>query len=407
MRSATSIIIVAGEQPIQHTHFSFPYTAGLVPTSRLLCLSLLAILSRSAGLVAQADSGSYVVKNFQFVDGESLPELRLQYITLGTPPPKGRAGKAVLILHATGSSGHQFLVPSFQGELFGPGQPLDTSTHYLILPDAIGHGGSSKPSNGLRTRFPRYTYQDMVRAQYQLITEHLGVKHLEIVLGTSMGCMHSWVWAETYPDFMDGVVPLACIPTQIAGRNRLWRRMAAEAIRSDPTWQHGQYNEQPRGLLEALHLTLMVGGSPRLFQHLLPTRDSTDAWLAAWDKRVLPTADANDLLYALESSREYDPRPKLSGIRARVLAINFADDQINPPEIGLMAQLIPEVKHARYVLIPASDSTHGHGTHTFAGVWKSHLQKFLQSLGDRSTMTRANAQRAEAPRESTRSEPRQ
>ena len=368
--------------------FPFSYLVGLVPAFRLLCLSLLAVLALSARLVAQADSASFVVKNFRFADGESLPELRLQYITLGTPPSGDRPTKAVLILHATGSSHHQFLVPSFQGELFGPGQPLDTSTHYLILPDAIGHGESSKPSDGLRARFPRYTYEDMVRAQYQLITEHLGVKHLELVLGTSMGCMHAWVWAETYPDFMDAIVPLACIPTQIAGRNRLWRRMAAEAIRSDPTWPNGEYHEQPRGVLAALHLTIMVGGSPRLFQRLLPNRDSADAWLTAWDQRVLPTTDANDFLYALESSREYDPTPQLAAIKAKVLAINFADDQINPPELGLMEKLIPHVKHARYVLIPASDSTHGHGTHTFAGIWKSHLGRFLLSLHDRPTVAR-------------------
>lgn len=352
----------------------------LLPAARAILLGALAAGALTAAAPparAQADSGTYVIRNFRFDDGSTLPELRLHYVTLGKP---GR--DAVLIIHGTGGSSGQFLQPVFAGELFGAGQPLDTATHFIILPDAIGHGRSSKPSDGLHARFPRYAYGDMVRAEYRLVTERLGVRHLRLVMGTSMGCMHSWIWAETWPALMDGIVPLACIPTAIAGRNRLWRKAAMDAIRSDPAWAGGEYKVQPPGLKSAWTLVLMVSGNPGLYQRLAPTRDSADAYLTAAYGRYAESGfgDANDALYALDASRDYDPSGRLGEITARVLAINSADDQINPPELGLMEMLIPRVRRGTSVLIPTSDATRGHGTHSFPAVWKEHLAELLKQI---------------------------
>ena len=283
------------------------YEVPDVLASRRWTVVLGALLLAAAPTVgrAQVDSGSYVIHDFQFADGETLPELRLHYLTLGD---SGRP--AVLILHGTGGSHRQFLSPIFAGELFGPGQPLDTAGHFVILADGIGHGGSSKPSDGLHARFPHYAYDDMVRAEYRLVTEHLRLRHLRLVIGTSMGCMHAWVWAETYPTFMDGIVPLACLPTQIAGRNRMWRKLAIDAIRTDPGWNSGEYKTQPQGLTTARAMGVMVGGSPTYYQRLGPTRDSADAYL---ERRIRESGfvDANDALYALDASRDYDP-PQLT-----------------------------------------------------------------------------------------------
>jgi homoserine O-acetyltransferase len=331
---------------------------------------------------AQGDTGSFVLTNFRFASGEVLPELRLHYRTLGKP--RRDAAKlvrnAVLILHGTGGSGQQFLSPLFAGELYGPGQPLDTTTHYLILPDNVGHGRSSKPSDGLHARFPRYRYDDMVAAQYRLVRDGLHVNHLLLVMGTSMGCMHSWLWAERYPDMMDGVVPLACLPTQIAGRNRMWRRLLSVGIRSDPDWRNGEYPSEPRSLRAALELLFIVGSSPLQLQRAAPTRDSADTFVARWLETRLADADANDLLYQVEASADYDPSPDLERVAAPVLAINSADDFINPPELGLMERLIQRVKLGRYVLIPISDTTRGHGTHTVAAAWKTSFAPFVASL---------------------------
>ncbi len=266
-----------------------------------------------AALAAQGDTGSFVIKNFRFASGEVLPELRLHYRTLGHPRRNaaGTVRNAVLVLHGTGGSGRQFLSPVFAGELYGPGQPLDTATHYLILPDNIGHGRSSKPSDGLRARFPRYAYEDMVAAQYRLVTDGLHVDHLLLVMGTSMGCMHSWLWAERYPEVMDGVVPLACIPTQIAGRNRMWRRMIIDDIQTDPEWKSGDYTSQPRGLRAALQLLFTAGSSPLQLQRTAPTRDSADAYIARWLDTRFAETDANDLLYQVPDSHERaDARPR-------------------------------------------------------------------------------------------------
>ena len=335
-----------------------------------------------AAVAAQGDTGSFVIQDFRFVSGEVLPELRLHYRTLGHPRRNaaGLVRNAVLVLHGTGGSGGQFLSPQFAGELYGPSQPLDTATHYLILPDNIGHGGSSKPSDGLRARFPRYAYGDMVAAQYRLVTDGLHVNHLMLVMGTSMGCMHSWLWAERYPDAMDGVVPLACIPTQIAGRNRMWRKMIIDDIRTDPDWKGGDYTSQPRGLRAALQLLFIAGSAPLVQQRLGSTRDSADGYITRWLDTRLTEADANDLLYQVDASRDYDPAPALERITAPVLAINSADDFINPSELGLMERLIPRVTRARYILIPTSEQTRGHGTHTAAAVWKEYFGPFVAAL---------------------------
>jgi homoserine O-acetyltransferase len=334
---------------------------------------------------AQGDTGTFVVKNVRFANGDTLPELRLHYRALGRPQrdADGTVRNAVLILHGTGGSGEQFLSPLFAGELYGAGQPLDTATHYVILPDNIGHGRSSKPSDGLKARFPHYGYEDMVALQHRLVTDGLHVNHVLLVMGTSMGCMHSWLWAERYSDFMDGVVPLACIPGQIAGRNRMWRRMIIDDIRTDPDWKGGDYDRQPRGLRAALQLLFVAGSSPLQLQRSAPSRDAADAQIARLLETRLAVTDANDLLYQVDASRDYDPSTALEHIAAPVLAINSADDFINPPELGLMEHLMPRVQHGRYVLIPISDQTRGHRTHTVAAVWKQYFAPFLASLGRR------------------------
>jgi homoserine O-acetyltransferase len=327
--------------------------------------------------------GTWVARDFRFGTGETLPELRLHYRTIGEPrrDAAGVVRNAVLIVHGTGGSGTQFLQPHFAGELFGPGQPLDATKHYIILPDAIGHGQSSKPSDGMRMKFPRYTYDDMVRAQHLLLTEHLGVGHLRLVMGTSMGGMHTWVWGETYPTFMDGLVPLASVPTAIVGRNRMMRKMMMDAIRGDPAWNGGNYAEQPRlGLTGAIHLLLMMSSVPLQWHQLAPTRDKADAFVADQVERRLKTLDANDMLYQFDSSRDYDPSAGLGTIAAPVLAINSADDQVNPPELGLMEALMPRVARGTYVLIPISERTRGHSSHTWAVLWKDRLQAFLKGL---------------------------
>ena len=346
-------------------------------------LSLVAFSAFSLHAQATRAGTDVVLRNFRFADGESLPELRIHYIALGTPrrDANGTVRNAVLILHGTTGSGSGFLSRNFAGELFGPGQLIDTSRYYVILPDGIGHGRSSKPSDGMHARFPRYNYDDMVDAQYRLLTEGLHVNHLRLVMGTSMGCMHSWVWGERYPDFVDGLVPLACAPTQIAGRNRMMRKMIIDAIRGDPDWRGGDYTSPPeRGLRTALAVLFMMTSSPLQQQKSAPTREAADSFITKYVGDRLHTTDANDMLYAFDASRDYDPSSKLESIRAAVLAINSADDVVNPPELGLMEKLMPRVKHGRYVLIPTSDQTRGHGTHSLPAVWKRYLGEFLQGI---------------------------
>jgi homoserine O-acetyltransferase len=285
---------------------------------------------------------------------------------------------AVLILHGTGGAGSTFFRPEFAGELFGLGQPLDAAHTYIVIPDGIGHGKSSKPSDGLHARFPAYGYADMVEAQYLLLTEGLGVNHLRLVLGTSMGGMHAWLWGERHPDFMDALMPLASVPAQISGRNRVWRRMVIDAIRGDPDWRGGEYQQEPPSLRTAAEMLFFMSSNPVRRQGEMPTLAKADAVLDAYVREVVGTSDANDLLYAVSASRDYDPGPGLEKIRARLLAINSADDLINPPELGILEREIGRVPHGRAIVIPASEATHGHGTHTYAAVWKSDLVELLR-----------------------------
>ena len=318
--------------------------------------------------------------NFQFRSGETLPKLRLHYATLGTPQTdaSGRTTNAVLILHGTGGDGHQFLRPQFADVLFKPGGLLDPAKYFIILPDGIGHGKSSKPSDGLHARFPHYDYDDMVAAQHALVTQGLNVDHLRLVMGTSMGCMHSFVWGESYPDFMDALMPLACLPVQIAGRNRAWRKMVMDAIRSDPAWQGGEYKAEPQmALRTAADLLIIAGSAPHQMQKSYPTRAGADKFVADTVAKDLATLDANDLLYQVDASRDYDPSPQLEKMTARVMWVNSADDFINPPELAIAEREAKRLKNGRFVLIPISEQTHGHGTHTWAAVWQQYLAELL------------------------------
>ena len=325
--------------------------------------------------------GDFTIKNFGFSNGSLLPELRIHYTTLGAPArdKAGTVSNAVLILHGTGGSGKAFLREQFAGELFGAGQLLDANEYYIVLPDGIGHGQSSKPSDGLRARFPRYTYHDMVQAQFQLLTEELGVDHLRLVMGTSMGGMHTWMWGELYPSFMDALMPLASLPVQIAGRNRMMRRMVMDAIRDDPTWMDGNYTEQPRGLTPAIHTLLFMVSSPLQWRKQAPTLPEADCLFDKLVKDFSDDMDANDLLYQFDASSDYDPAPALEEITVPLLAINSADDQVNPPELGILEREIERVKRGRYVLIPTSENTRGHGTHSLPEIWKPHLAELLEA----------------------------
>jgi len=310
--------------------------------------------------------------------------VRLHYYTLGKPvqDANGRTTNAVLILHGTGGSGDSFFRPIFAGVLFGPGQLLDAKKYFLILPDNVGHGKSSKPSDGLHARFPQYEYADMIALQHELVDKGLGVNHLRLILGTSMGCMHSWLWGETHPEYMDALMPLACLPVQVTGRNRVWRRMVIDGIRQDPEWKNGDYTAEPRaGLQIAADFLIIAGSAPLHMQEDLPTRDAADKFLENSMKRITSGLDANDFLYAVNASRSYDPSPKLETIRAQVMFINSADDFINPPELGVAEREIKRVKNARFLLLPASEQTHGHGTHTWAAVWRQYLGELLDRSG--------------------------
>ena len=324
--------------------------------------------------------GDFTIRDFKFESGEMLPELRLHYRTLGSPrrDAAGLVRNAVLVMHGTGGSGTQFLSEQFAGVLFKPGQLLDSTKYFIVLPDGIGHGQSSKPSDGLHARFPHYNYNDMVTAHYRLLTEGLGVNHLRLVMGTSMGGMHSWVWGEKYPDFMDALMPLASLPVQIAGRNRTMRRMVIDSIKNDPDWNNGEYKSQPRGLTAAIYTLLFMTSSPLQWQKQAPTRDAADRFFDNMVNGRLRATDANDMLYAFDASRDYDPAPKLEMIRAPLLAINSADDQVNPPELGILEREIKRVKRGGYVLIPISDQTRGHGTHSLPAIWQQHLAQLLQ-----------------------------
>jgi homoserine O-acetyltransferase len=353
---------------------------------------LLAFFAAAPAIAADAPSlppmpalslreGDFVTRDFKFRTGETLPELRIHYTTLGAPErdAAGHVTNAVLILHGTGGDGHQFFRPQFAGVLFKPGGLLDPARYFIILPDDIGHGKSSKPSDGLHARFPHYDYDDMVEAEYRLVTDGLNLDHLRLVMGTSMGCMHSFMWGEVHPDFMDALMPLACLPVQIAGRNRLWRDMIIDAIKSDPAWAGGEYKTEPKQALRAVAYILTIAGSaPIPMQKELATRDKADARLQEVVRRDLSALDANDTLYQLASSRNYDPSAKLGTIKAPVMWVNSADDFINPPELGIAEREVRKIPRARFVLIPASARTHGHGTHTWAAIWQNYLAELLK-----------------------------
>jgi homoserine O-acetyltransferase len=346
--------------------------------------SLAGLLLAAGGAAADypppAD-GDFLIRDFRFASGESLPELRVHYLTFGTPrtDARGVVRNAVLILHGTGGSGAGLVRAEFAGELFGAGQPLDAARYFIVLPDGIGHGKSSKPSDGLHARFPHYGYQDMVEAEFRLLTQGLHVNHARLVMGTSMGGMHTWLWGERHPQFMDTLMPLASLPTQVSGRNRVWRRLVIDAIRNDPAWLGGEYRTQPPALRTAIEMIWLVGSNPVLRQQEAATRAQADQVIDSYVNEHMKSDDANDLLYAVDASRDYDPGPALERIEAPLLAINSADDLINPPELRILEREIKRVPHGRALVIPFSERTHGHGSHTYAVLGKQHLEELLKS----------------------------
>jgi homoserine O-acetyltransferase len=340
---------------------------------------LLAVAHTANAQPDPAREGDVHLRDFRFRSGEMLPDLRIHYLALGSPRRNARGGisNAILVLHGTGGTGRQFLSPQFAEPLYGEGAPLDTTRWWVVLPDGIGHGRSSKPSDGLHMRFPAYDYDDMVEAHRQALRK-LGVYHLRLVMGTSMGGMQTFVWGVEHPDWMDALMALACLPAPIAGRNRVWRKMAMDAIRNDPDWQDGEYTSEPvRALRTAEDLLLLVGGAPLAMQATLASRDSADRWVERQVPQRIVSLDANDLLYQLAASRNYDPSPDLGKIQVPLVHVNSADDFINPPELGIAEREIRKVPEGRFVLIPASAETHGHGTHTWAVFWKDELGRLL------------------------------
>jgi homoserine O-acetyltransferase/O-succinyltransferase len=351
--------------------------------SCLLLLTVLSMVATSAQAPATewpTQDGAYIIKNFRFGSGESLPELKLHYLTLGKPhqDAQGHTDNAVLLLHGTGGSAHSLLSPVFANVLFGPGQPLDITRFFIIFPDDIGHGQSSKPSDGLHMRFPQYDYDDMVTSQHTMLLEGLQVDHLRLILGTSMGCMQTFIWGETYPQFADALAPFACLPVELAGRNRMWRYMAMQTIKNDPAWNNGEYHTEPvEGLRGANDLIIIAGSSPLQMQKNFPTRAQAETYLDRVIAAADASTDANDFLYYVNASRNYNPAPKLANITAPVLWINSADDFINPPELGIAERMVTQMSRAKFILLPISDATRGHGTHTVATVWKQYLIDFM------------------------------
>ncbi len=346
----------------------------------LLALVLAGKAAAQADYSAQLKEGDAVLRDFRFGSGERMARLRIHYATLGNPrrDSKGAVTNAVMVLHGTGGSGRQFLQPQFANELFGPGQPLDIARYYVILPDGIGHGRSSKPSDGARMRFPKYDYGDMVEAQRRMLVEGLGVTRLRLTMGTSMGCMHIFVWAQAHPDFARALMPMACLPTEIAGHHRMWRKLAIEGIRSDPAWAGGDYASQPvQGLRTAVSLLQVAGFAPLYLQKAYSTREAADAYLMDRVAKDLPTRDSNDLIYQLEASRTYNPWPRLERIRAPMTWINSADDFINPADYGIAEDAARRIKTGRYILIRATSDTRGHGTHSWAKFWRQELIDLL------------------------------
>ncbi len=351
-----------------------------------LCLAVVVALLGVANVSAATTvwpthDGAFDIPNYRFKDGGTLPVLHLHYLTLGSPhrDAAGHVDNAVLLLHGTGGDAHSLMNPVFSDVLFGPGQPLDAAKYYLILPDDIGHGQSSKPSDGLRMRFPAYDYDDMVRSQHAMLVDGLHVDHLRLILGTSMGCMQAFVWGETFPTFSDALAPFACLPVELAGRNRMMRYMMIDAVEHDPAWLGGNYTAEPAaGLRTAVDLLFVMGSAPLQLQKLFPTRAGAEHRVDTAIAASMARTDADDLIYYVNASRDYDPSAKLSTITAPVLWINSADDFINPPELGIAERMVKQMPHAKFILIPISDATRGHGTHTQAAVWKDDLIDFLK-----------------------------
>ena len=345
-----------------------------------LLASIAAVMVVRAANYPAPVPGDFTLHDFHFRDGEALAEVHMHYLTLGQPrrDDHGVVRNAVLILHGTTGSSAQFLLPEFGGELYGKGQPLDVTRYYLIIPDNLGHGQSSKPSDGLHARFPKYGYRDMIEAQYRLLTEGLRVNHLRLVMGTSMGGMHTWLWGELHPDFMDALMPLASLPTQISGRNRVWRRIVIDSIRDSPDWNNGDYHKQPFGLRIAAETMYFMGSNPAIQAREFPTLKSMDAELDSYVASFVGNHDANDVMYAFAASHDYDPGPNLETITAPLLAINSADDLINPPDQGILEREIGRVKHGQAIVLPETAQTVGHGSHTKAVLWKKYLVRLLQ-----------------------------
>jgi homoserine O-acetyltransferase len=356
-----------------------------MPSSKAILVLLLAVAGPS-GVRAQSyptpAESDFVVRAFRFQSGETLPEVRLHYRTVGTPrkDADGVVRNAVLILHGTGGTGRGFLSEGYAGRLFGKGQLLDAERYFIILPDNVGHGGSSRPSDGLRMKFPKYGYKDMVTLQHLLVTQGLGLSHLRLVMGTSMGGMHTWMWGYMFPDFMDGLMPLASNPVEIAGRNRVWRKALVNAIVTDPEWNGGNYTTPPRGMANAIGFLLMASSVPLQWQRQFPNAAAADKYLSDQIASRMKSTDANDMIYYFRASEDYNPEPHLDRITKPLLAINSADDFVNPPELPMMQELMKRVKRGRFVLIPISPQTRGHGTHSQPQIWAAELERFLTEL---------------------------
>jgi homoserine O-acetyltransferase/O-succinyltransferase len=350
---------------------------------RLLLASLAVLSALSSPAFGQSTApveADAVFRDYVFSTGERLPEVKIHYTTLGTPKrdARGEISNAVMILHGTGGTGHQFFQPQFAAELFGPGQVLDTSKYFIILPDNVGHGKSSKPSDGLRMAFPKYDYSDMIATQHALVTKTLGIKKLKLILGTSMGCMHAFMWGSRYPEAVEKLAPFACLPVEIAGQNRMWRKLSIDAIKADPAWNAGNYTTPPMsGLRTAATLSLIAGANPLALQAQYPTRQAAEAYTNEAFARVVTRNDANDIIYQLDSSRNYNPWPMLEAIKAPTLWINSADDFINPANYGITEMAMKRLPNTKFILIPASPETKGHGTHTWAKFWKDDLATLL------------------------------
>jgi homoserine O-acetyltransferase len=347
----------------------------------LITVCLFQVNNLAAQKVVPYEEGDYLLSNFKFGDGHTLDSLRLHYYYVGTPHKnaKGQVDNFVLITHGTGGSAMNLLTENFAGQLFRAGQPLDASKYFVVLPDGIGHGKSSKPSDGLKMKFPAYTYDDMVDALYLMATKHLKVNHARLITGTSMGGMQAWVWGERYPDFMDALMPLASAPVEIAGRNRMMRKMIIDAIKEDPNWENGNYKVEPAyGLKNALNILALMGSAPLQWQKDAPTKEAAEIYLDKYLVNAAKGKDVNDMIYQFEASRKYNPAPDLYKIKAPLMAINSADDQVNPPELKILDTAILKIPHSKFILLPITNATRGHGTHSLPAIWSNYLINFLR-----------------------------